>query len=128
MKTFILPQSTLDRLVSRWLNSKVGSIESEPYRGGNSYIIKTKMGNDLFSVYFDNSSITRAYHGDTIHVKVPRDQLSSVYDIFPLGINFNEIVCSIKRYFKDPNLRKFQFDEDSLIHDHTVVEVISAGL
>lgn len=125
MKTFIIPQSTLDRLVSRWLNSKVGSVESEPYRGGNSYTIKTKRGNELFGVYFDNSSITRPYDGDTIHVKVVPDQLNSIYDIFPLGIHFNEIMGSIKRFFKDPSLRKFKFDEDSFIHDYTDVKVFT---
>jgi hypothetical protein len=125
MKTFILPQSTLDRLVSRWLNSKVGSIESEPYLGGSSYTIKTKRGNELFGVYFDNSSLTRPYDGDTIHVKVVPDQLNSIYDIFPLGIHFNEIMGSIKRYFKDPSIRKFNFDEDSLIHDYTDVKVFT---
>ena len=125
MKTFILPQSTLDRLVSRWLNSKVGTIESEPYLGGNSYTIKTKRGNELFGVYFDNSSVTRPYNGDTIHVKVVPDQLNSIYDIFPLGIHFNEIMGSIKRYFKDPSLRKFKFDEDPLINDSTIVTVFT---
>jgi hypothetical protein len=125
MKTFVIPQSTLDRLISRWLNSKVDTIESEPYLGGSSYTIKTKRGNELFGVYFDNSSLTRPYDGDTIHVKVVPDQLNSIYDIFPLGIHFNEIMDSIKRYFKDPSRRKFKFDEDHLIDDGTKVIVFT---
>ena len=125
MKIFIIQQSTLDRLVSRWINSKVGEVTSEPYRGGNSYTIKTKRGNELFGVYFENSYVTRPYNGDIIHVKVVPDQLNSIYDIFPLGIHFDEIMGSIKRYFKDPSLRKFNFDEDSLIHDYTDVKVFT---
>ena len=125
MKIFVIQQSTLDRLVSRWINSKVGEVTSEPYRGGNSYTIKTKRGNELFGVYFENSSVTRPYNGDIIHVKVVPDQLNSIYDIFPLGIHFDEIMGSIKRYFKDPSLRKFKFDEDPLINDSTIVSVFT---
>jgi hypothetical protein len=112
-------------LVSRWINSKVGEVTSEPYRGGNSYTIKTKRGNELFGVYFENSSVTRPYNGDIIHVKVVPAQLNSIYDIFPLGIHFDEIMGSIKRYFKDPSLRKFKFDEDPLINDSTIVTVFT---
>ena len=125
MKIFIIQQSTLDRLVSRWINSKVGEVTSEPYRGGNSYTIKTKRGNELFGVYFENSSVKRPHDGDTIHVKVTTDLFFDMYDIFPLGIHFNEIMGSIKRYFKDPSLRKFKFDEDPLINDSTIVSVFT---
>jgi hypothetical protein len=58
-------------------------------------------------------------------VKVVPDQLNTIYDIFPLGINFIEIIDSVKRYFKDPSRRKFQFDEDHLIDDGTKVIVFT---
>lgn len=116
---YTIPQSTVNRLVARWINSKFGRLETRRRNDGIFYRVFTKKDNPMFNISFE---------GEDVYVEIFPESFGNVYDTFPQSIHFSNIIVGLKEYIKNPNIRGFSMDDDPKLTDNTSVTVFSTPL
>ena len=105
---YVIPQSSLNRIVARWINTQVGSVKNitsaigEPF-----YMVKSKNGKIFLNIYLlkkDDKGVS------TVQVSFD-EMLYDVYRFIPKNIELDSVMEALFEYIRNPSLRSFEMEE-----------------
>lgn len=105
---YVIPQSSLNRIVARWINTQVGNVKNitssigEPF-----YMIKSKNGKIFMNIYLlkkDDKGVS------TVQVSFD-EMLYDVYRFIPKNIELDSVMEALFEYIRNPSLRSFEMEE-----------------
>lgn len=124
---YVIPQSSLNRIVARWINTQVGNVKNitsaigEPF-----YMVKSKNGKIFMNIY-----LLKKNDKGVSTVQVSFDELLyHVYRFIPKSVELDSVMEALFEYIRNPSLRSFEMEEiDPYVNKRTefYVRLIPSG-
>lgn len=105
---YVIPQSKLNKIVARWINTQVGNVRDltsgigEPF-----YMVKSKNGKVFMNILLSKKDIEGV---STVQVSFD-ELLYDVYRFIPKSIELDSVMESLFEYIRNPSLRSFEMEE-----------------
>lgn len=105
---YVIPQSSLNRIVARWINSKVGDVRDLTSAIGEPiYMVKNKNDKPLMYVLLQKNDVLKVSQ-----VRVSYDvMIYDVYRFIPNKVGLDSVMEAIFEYIRNPSLRPFEMKE-----------------
>lgn len=117
---FVIPQSTLNRIIARWLNQNIGEViprDQPPSPNGLlrfENTIYSKTGEKLFDVLLNQISFEK-YGVDNIKNIIYvnyTDEVDEILKDLPKPLTYKDVTVGFEEYFRNPSLRSFELNMD----------------
>jgi len=105
---YVIPQSKLNKIVARWINTKVDNVRDltssigEPF-----YMVKSKNGKVFMNILLSKKDIEGV---STVQVTFD-ELLYDVYRFIPKNIELDSVMEALFEYIRNPSLRSFEMEE-----------------
>jgi hypothetical protein len=105
---YVIPQSKLNKIVARWINTKVDNVRDLTSAIGEPiYMVKTKNGKPFMYILLQKKDVE-----GVSAVRVSFDEmLYDVYRFIPKNIELNSVMEALFEYIRNPSLRSFEMKE-----------------
>lgn len=116
---FIIPQSTLNRIIARWLNQNIGEViprDQPPSSDGFSKFENTvysKTGKKLFDVLLIQRKFEKVSDETKKIIYVNyTDEVDEILKDLPKPLTYKDVTVGFEEYFRNPSLRSFELNMD----------------
>jgi hypothetical protein len=105
---YVIPQSKLNKIVARWINTQVGNVKDltssigEPF-----YMVKSKNGKVFMNILLTKKDVEGV---STVQVSFD-EMLYDVYRFIPKNIELDSVMEALFEYVRNPSLRSFEMEE-----------------
>lgn len=116
---FVIPQSTLNRIIARWLNENIGKViprdntqalDHPPRFEKFENTIYSKTGEKLFDVLLIQGKISDETK-KIVYVNYT-DEVDKILKDLPKPLTYKDVTVGFEEYFKNPSLRSFELNMD----------------
>lgn len=105
---YVIPQSSLNRIVARWINTKVDNVRDLTSAIGEPiYMVKTKNGKPFMYILLQKKDIKGV---STVRVSFDK-MIYDVYRFIPKNIELDSVQEAIFEYIRNPSLRSFEMEK-----------------